>query len=110
MANYNKLTQICLTAAVVAATSTSAFAQDWSGAYAGIGFSQHSGENTDKENGVVDTEFLPNPFKRNGSMTSYFAGYRLQNGNFAYGPELSVNNVQQMNLQITKLSSSIQVM
>lgn len=96
MANYNKLIQICLTAAVVAATSTSAFAQDWSGAYAGIGFSQHSGENTDYMNGtiiVVDLdETYTNPYNRTGSMTNIFGGYRLQNGNFVYGPEVQFSS------------------
>lgn len=88
--------KVCFSAAVVVATSTIASAQDWSGAYAGLAFSNHSGEGTDYLNGVIidvapDSSYT-NPYTRTGSMTNIFGGYRLHNGNFVYGPEFQLSN------------------
>lgn len=90
MKTTTKFKQVCFSAAVVVATSTSASAQDWSGAYAGISLSQHSGENTDYIDGVeAPSPGFTYPLKRNGNMVGFYGGYRIQSGALVFGPEIS---------------------
>lgn len=85
-----KLTQICLSAVIITAASTNAFAQDWSGAYAGISLSQHQGDYTDYiNNEKVVISGVTWPAKRSGDMVGLYGGYRIQTGSFVVGPELA---------------------
>lgn len=65
------------------------FAQDWNGAYGGASFGLHNGTNTDYFEGEVFDGGYDNPYTREGTMTGLFAGYRWQQGNLVFGPELS---------------------
>ena len=62
----------------------SATAYDWSGAYAGLGISQHSG---DVFNGFVVLDDV--------TVGTLFAGYAFQTGNFVYGVELAYSRFDQ---------------
>lgn len=74
--------------AVVAAPAS---AQDWAGAYGGATASRHSGTGTDYLDGNVFDGGYTNPFDRTGNMLGVFAGYRWQNGNIVFGPEISAS-------------------
>lgn len=61
-------------------TATGAQAQDWSGPYAGLGFSQADGE-----------QVTPFVFPMKGTPVSLFAGYNWQRGNLVFGGELAIH-------------------
>lgn len=66
-----------LLAAVLTAVPAGAFAQDWTGPYAGV---QVGGSNID----VDDTS----PLTGNGPSYGLFAGYNMQNGAMVFGGEI----------------------
>lgn len=79
-----------LATALLTLAALPAQAQDWTGAYVGASASSHSGTNTEYENGVASTPTLyDNPFTRSGTMSSLYAGYRIQNDALVYGAEVS---------------------
>ena len=77
-----------LAAALLTLAALPAQAQDWTGAYVGVGVSSHSGTSTDYLNSVLVAGYV-NPDNRSGNMNSVHAGYRYQVENVVYGIELS---------------------
>ena len=62
---------------------------DWSGAYVGLSYGRTNNDLT------LDSM----PFDANdGTTTGFFAGYLMQRGNFVYGGELSVGNINDAGL------------
>ena len=77
---------------LLAAVATKAPAQDWSGAYIGASVGTYEGTGADYNEGVLFEGEYDNPFDRNGNMTSLFAGYRWQNENIVFGPEIAYSS------------------
>lgn len=105
-----------LTASLGALSAQYASAQDWSGLYVGASVSAHGGTNTDYFNGVLDTppagSTYTNPADRSGNMVGLHFGYRFQNGNFVFGPELSYSkgNLRMEGLEDNKITQYKTVM
>lgn len=91
----DKLPIVSLLTSALALVAVPATAQDWSGPYGGASVSIHNGTNTDYfQGGVYDStnDGYDNPYGRDGNMVNVFGGFRWQNGNMVFGPELAFSS------------------